>query len=67
MMKKKWIAVIGVMDGRPYEVFTGRAEDAFFLPTYVDKGWVIKSKDAEDFFAFMIFRYEDRDGLRNYN
>ena len=59
--EEKWIAVIGVMDGRPYEVFTGRAEDAFFLPSYIDKGWVIKSKDAEDSTRY-DFRYEDRDG-----
>ena len=59
--EEKWIAVIGIMDGRPYEVFTGRAEDAFFLPKYVDKGWVIKSKDAEDQSRY-DFRYEDNDG-----
>ena len=59
--EEKWIAVIGVMDGRPYEVFTGRAEDAFFLPSYVTKGWVLKSKDAEDNTRY-DFRYEDRDG-----
>tara|TARA_R110002050_G_scaffold109799_1_gene221365 strand:+ start:99016 stop:101607 length:2592 start_codon:yes stop_codon:yes gene_type:complete len=59
--EEKWIAVIGVMDGRPYEVFTGRAEDAFFLPSYINKGWVIKSKDAGDSTRY-DFRYEDRDG-----
>jgi ribonucleoside-diphosphate reductase alpha chain len=59
--QEKWIAVIGVLNGRPYEVFTGRAEDAFFLPTYVEKGWVLKSKDAEDSTRY-DFRYEDRDG-----
>jgi ribonucleoside-diphosphate reductase alpha chain len=59
--EEKWIAVIGIMDGRPYEVFTGRAEDAFFLPSYVNKGVVIKSKDQEDASRY-DFRYEDRDG-----
>ena len=59
--EEKWIAVIGILDGRPYEVFTGRAEDAFFLPSYVDKGWVIKSSDKDDNTRY-DFRYEDRDG-----
>lgn len=59
--EEKWIAVIGILNGRPYEVFTGRAVDSFFLPSYVEKGWVIKSKDAEDSTRY-DFRYEDRDG-----
>ena len=59
--EEKWIAVIGILDGRPYEVFTGRAEDAFFLPSYVDKGWVIKSSDKDDNTRY-DFRYEDLDG-----
>ncbi|MFP5470367.1 MAG: adenosylcobalamin-dependent ribonucleoside-diphosphate reductase [Bacteroidia bacterium] len=41
---EKWIAVIGLIDGHPYEIFTGKAEDSFFLPHWVDKGFVIKTK-----------------------
>lgn len=57
----KWIAVIGLLNGRPYEIFTGRAEDSFFLPNYVDCGWVIKAEDSEGNSRY-DFRYEDRDG-----
>jgi len=39
----KWIAVIGKINNKPYEIFTGLAED-FFLPPWVENGWVIKSK-----------------------
>lgn len=39
---EKWLAVIGKMENRPYEIFTGKAEDSFLLPTYVKKGKVIK-------------------------
>ena len=33
-----WIAFIGLLDGRPYEIFTGRKEeDTFLIPTKVDE------------------------------
>lgn len=38
-----WVAVIGLLDGKPYEVFTGSA-DGFFLPDWVTKGRIIKNK-----------------------
>src|SRR5690606_14793729 len=41
---EKWIAVVGLYEGRPYEIFTGKAEDSFSILSQVDKGWVIKSK-----------------------
>src|SRR5581483_6154129 len=44
---EKWIAVVGLINNRPYEVFTGKAEDVFNLPVWVQKGWVIKNKDEE--------------------
>ncbi len=31
---EKWIAVVGLMDGKPYEIFTGKA-DEFYLPPWV--------------------------------
>ena len=40
--KEDWIAVVGMYEHRPYEIFTGRAEN-FVLPKWVEKGWVIKS------------------------
>lgn len=41
-----WIAVVGLLDGKPYEIFTGKAEGVFQLPSWVNKGWVNKRKDA---------------------
>lgn len=60
---EKWITVIGILEGRPYEVFTGRAEDSFHLPTWVEHGWVIKSRDEEGV-ARYDFQYMDKDGYR---
>lgn len=59
--EEKWIAVIGLLNGRPYEIFTGRAEDSFFLPSYVENGWVIKATDRDGNTRY-DFRYEDKDG-----
>lgn len=58
-----WIAVIGLVEDRPYEVFTGRAEDTFKLPEYVTRGWVLKNKDEEGKNRY-DFQFLDRDGYR---
>lgn len=60
---QKWIAVVGLIDGRPYEIFTGRAEDSFAIPQYVNKGWVIKNRDDEGH-ARYDFQYKDKDGYK---
>ncbi len=43
--KEKWIAFVGLVDGRPYEIFTGLAddEDGIFCPKSVTKGKIIKA------------------------
>ncbi|MDE6037714.1 MAG: ribonucleoside-diphosphate reductase, adenosylcobalamin-dependent, partial [Duncaniella sp.] len=45
--KEKWIAFVGLVDGRPYEIFTGLAddEDGIFCPKSVNKGKIIKAID----------------------
>ncbi|MDE6463043.1 MAG: ribonucleoside-diphosphate reductase, adenosylcobalamin-dependent, partial [Muribaculaceae bacterium] len=45
--KEKWIAFVGLVDGRPYEIFTGLAddEDGLFLPKSVTHGKIIKAID----------------------
>jgi ribonucleoside-diphosphate reductase alpha chain len=58
---EKWIAVVGIINGRPYEVFTGKAEDVFNLPVWVQKGWVIKNK-SEGGKKRYDFRFKDKDG-----
>ncbi|MCK9616575.1 MAG: adenosylcobalamin-dependent ribonucleoside-diphosphate reductase [Lentimicrobiaceae bacterium] len=58
---EKWVAVVGLLDGKPYEIFTGKA-DNFFLPPTVNKGWVIKNKTSENTRARYDFQFEDKDG-----
>lgn len=43
--KEKWIAFIGLLDGRPYEIFTGIADDdeGLVLPKNVNRGVIIKT------------------------
>lgn len=45
--KEKWIAFIGLVDGKPYEIFTGLAddEDGIFCPKSVSHGKIIKTID----------------------
>ena len=60
---EKWVAIVGTIDGRPYEIFTGRAEDSFSILGHVDKGWVIRNK-SQDGRARYDFQYEDKDGYK---
>ncbi|MFA8299187.1 MAG: adenosylcobalamin-dependent ribonucleoside-diphosphate reductase [Hyphomicrobiales bacterium] len=57
---EKWIAVIGILDDKPYEIFTGKAE-GFFLPPYVNSGWVVRSKSKEEH-ARYDFKFKDKQG-----
>lgn len=45
--KEKWIAFIGLIDKRPYEIFTGLADDeeGISLPRWVNEGVIIKNRD----------------------
>ena len=61
--KEAWLAVVGLLNGRPYEIFTGKAEEAFALPEYVDKGWVLKG-ESENGRGRYDFQYLDRQGFR---
>lgn len=59
----QWMAVVGLLNGRPYEVFTGKVQDSFHLPGWVEKGWVIKDR-SESGEARYDFQYMDKDGYR---
>ena len=59
--KEDWIAVVGMFEGRPYEIFTGRAEN-FILPKFVEKGWVIRVKEKGQEHARYDFQFLDQDG-----
>lgn len=58
---EKWIAVVGLLDGKPYEIFTGKA-DEFYLPPHVSKGFVIRVKSEEDSRARYDFQFVDKAG-----
>jgi ribonucleoside-diphosphate reductase alpha chain len=47
--REKWIAFVGLLNGRPYEIFTGLADDdeGLMLPKNVTKGTIIKNRDTE--------------------
>lgn len=60
---EKWLAVVGLIDGSPYEIFTGKMKDAFNLPQWLEKGWVIKKRD-ENGDARYDFQYLDREGYK---
>ena len=47
--KEKWVAFVGILDGSPYEIFTGLQDDeeGIVLPKTVDHGWIIKNIDEE--------------------
>lgn len=47
--KEKWIAFVGLVDGKPYEVFTGLADDddGIFCPKSVNHGKIIKAFDEK--------------------
>ena len=47
--KEKWIAFVGLVDGKPYEIFTGLAddEDGIFCPKRVNHGKIIKAVDEK--------------------
>ena len=59
--KEDWIAVVGMYEGRPYEIFTGRAEN-FLVPKYVENGWVIRVKEKGQEHARYDFQFTDQDG-----
>jgi ribonucleoside-diphosphate reductase alpha chain len=59
-----WIAFIGLLDGMPYEIFTGRKEeDTFPIPSKVKKGKIIKIRD-EDGSKRYDFQYVDKYGYK---
>lgn len=47
--KEKWIAFVGLLEGRPYEIFTGMADDeeGILLPRWVNEGFIIRNKDEK--------------------
>ena len=63
--KEKWIAFIGLIDGRPYEIFTGIADDdeGIFCPKSVTKGKIIKAV-GEDGVKRYDFQFINKRGFK---
>ena len=61
--KEKWIAVVGLYEGRPYEIFSGKAA-SFVIPNSVEKGWVIRVKEEDNLPARYDFQFLDNDGYK---
>ncbi len=62
---EKWIAFVGIKDERPYEVFTGLADEEMFpIPKSITKGHIIKVKDREGKSRY-DFQYIDKYGYEN--
>jgi len=63
--KEKWIAFIGLIDGKPYEIFTGLADDeeGILLPRSVTSGWIIKNRD-ENGVSRYDFQYVNNRGYK---
>ena len=43
---EKWIAFIGKINNKPYEIFLGKQDD-FYLPPFVETAWITKNRDEE--------------------
>jgi len=63
--KEKWIAFIGLIDEKPYEIFTGLAddEDGILIPRWVEDGLIIKNRN-EDGTSRYDFQYKNKRGYK---
>lgn len=60
---EKWVAVIGLFEDKPYEIFTGRLIDSFEILEKVDSGTIIKNKDILTGKSRYDFQYKDKNGF----
>ena len=63
--KEKWIAFIGLIDEKPYEIFTGMAddEDGILIPRWANEGVIIKNRN-EDGSSRYDFQYKNKRGYK---
>ncbi len=63
--KEKWIAFVGLLNGKPYEIFTGLSDEdeGILLPKSVNKGKIIKSHDEHGNKRY-DFQYSNRRGYK---
>lgn len=62
--EESWIAFVGLYEGKPYEIFTGRQSgDVLPIPNSVVKGKIVKVKTEKG--SRYDFQYEDSNGYPN--
>jgi ribonucleoside-diphosphate reductase alpha chain len=63
--KEKWIAFVGLLNGRPYEIFTGinDEDEGIFLPKHLTKGAIIKNIDENGNKRY-DFQYTNKRGYK---
>ena len=63
--KEDWIAFVGMLEGHPYEIFTGKIEDDdMYIPPKITKGNILKVRE-DDGTKRYDFQYTDRYGYTN--
>ncbi len=63
--KEKWVAFVGLLDGYPYEIFTGLQDDdeGIVLPKSVTKGKIIKQTNPDGTHRY-DFQFENKRGYK---
>lgn len=63
--REKWVAFVGLLEGRPYEIFTGLQDDdeGILLPKSVTEGYIIKNVD-EDGVKRYDFQFVNKRGYK---
>ncbi len=63
--KEKWVAFVGLLDGYPYEIFTGLQDDeeGILLPKSVTKGKIIKQTNSDGTKRY-DFQFENKRGYK---
>ena len=63
--KEKWVAFVGLLDGYPYEIFTGLQDDdeGISLPKTVVKGKIIKQTNEDGSHRY-DFQFENKRGYK---
>jgi len=63
--KEKWVALVGLLDGYPYEIFTGLQDDdeGIILPKSVTKGKIVKQTNPDGTKRY-DFQFENKRGYK---
>ena len=64
--REHWIALVGKINGVPYEIFTGLVDDdSRSIPKGVDTGYIVKEKDVNTGISRYDFHFVDKYGYTN--